>query len=70
MTLAFLQAPGRLASGLLACLPLAAIVGLANAETPTRLNSIAAGGALRVGLTEDYGRSRSLTVNPALWGLS
>ena len=54
MTLASLQAPGRLASGLLACLALAALVGLAKAETPTRLDSIAASGALRVGLTEDY----------------
>jgi cyclohexadienyl dehydratase len=54
MTLAFLRASGWLASGLLACLALAALVGLAKAETSTRLDSIAASGALRVGLTEDY----------------
>ena len=54
MTLAFLQAAGRLASGLLACLPLATLVGPANAETLTRLDTIVGGGALRVGLTEDY----------------
>ena len=44
-TLTFLQAPGRLTSGLLACLPLA---------IPTRLDAIVGAGALRVGLTEDY----------------
>jgi hypothetical protein len=49
MTLAFLQS-----SGLLACLLLATLVGPANAETPTRLDAIVGGGALRVGLTEDY----------------
>jgi cyclohexadienyl dehydratase len=54
MTLAFLQAAGRLGSSLLACLALAALVGLANAETPTRLDTIAGSGVLRVGLTEDY----------------
>jgi cyclohexadienyl dehydratase len=52
--LAFLQAPGRLASSLLACLALAALVGLAGAEIPTRLDTIVGGGVLRVGLTEDY----------------
>jgi len=41
MTLAFLQAARRLGSSLLACLALAALVGLANAETPTRLDTIA-----------------------------
>ena len=54
MTLASLQAPGRLASGLLAFLALAALVGLADAETPTRLDAIVEAGVLRVGQTEDY----------------
>ena len=54
MTLAFLQAARRLGSSLLACLALAALVGLANAETPTRLDAIIGAGVLRVGLTEDY----------------
>jgi cyclohexadienyl dehydratase len=52
MTLAF--PPVRFASGLLACLLPATLVGLANAETPTRLDAIVGGGTLRVGLTEDY----------------
>jgi cyclohexadienyl dehydratase len=51
MTFAFLQAPGR---SLLACLALAAFIGLAHAETPTRLDTIIGSGVLRVGLTEDY----------------
>jgi polar amino acid transport system substrate-binding protein len=34
--------------------PLATLVGLANAETPTRLDAIVGTGALQVGLTEDY----------------
>jgi hypothetical protein len=38
MTLAFLQSPIRFAFGLLACLFLATLVGLAHAETPTRLD--------------------------------
>jgi cyclohexadienyl dehydratase len=46
--------PFRFASGLLACLLPATLVGPANAETPTRLEAIAGAGALRVGLTEDY----------------
>jgi cyclohexadienyl dehydratase len=54
MTLAFLQSPIRFASGPLACLLLATLVGLANAETPTRLDAIVGAGVLRVGLTEDY----------------
>ena len=54
MTLAFLQSPIRFAFGLLACLFLATLVGLAHAETPTRLDAIVGAGALRVGLTEDY----------------
>jgi ABC-type amino acid transport substrate-binding protein len=54
MTLAFLQSPIRFASGLLTCLLLATLVGSARAETPTRLDAIVGGGALRVGLTEDY----------------
>jgi cyclohexadienyl dehydratase len=33
---------------------LATVVGPAHAETNTRIDAIAAGGALRVGLTEDY----------------
>jgi ABC-type amino acid transport substrate-binding protein len=54
MTLAFLQSPIRFASGLLACVLLATLVGPANAEAPTRLDAIVGGGTLRVGLTEDY----------------
>jgi len=54
MTLAFLQSPIRFASGPLACLLLATLVGLANAETPMRLDAIVGAGVLRVGLTEDY----------------
>ena len=54
MTLAFLQSSVRFASGPLACLLLAILVGLANAQTPTRLDAIVEAGALRVGLTEDY----------------
>jgi Bacterial extracellular solute-binding proteins, family 3 len=54
MTLAFLQSPIRFAFGLLACLLVATLVGLANAETPTRLDAIVGAGTLRVGLTEDY----------------
>ena len=54
MILAVLQSPFRFAFGLLACLFPATLVGLAHAETPTRLDSIAASGVLRVGLTEDY----------------
>jgi cyclohexadienyl dehydratase len=54
MTLAFLQSPIRFASGLLACLLRVALIGPTNAETPTRLDAIVGGGALRVGLTEDY----------------
>jgi hypothetical protein len=64
MTLAFLQSPIRFAFGLLACLFLATLVGLAHAETPTRLDAIVGAGALRVGLTEDYRRHRQ--VKPAL----
>jgi cyclohexadienyl dehydratase len=54
MILAFLQCPIRFASGLLVCMLLAILVGPANAETTTRLDAIAGGGVLRVGLTEDY----------------
>jgi cyclohexadienyl dehydratase len=54
MTLAFIQSPIPVASGLFACLLMANVVGLANAQTPTRLDAIVAAGALRVGLTEDY----------------
>ena len=54
MTLAFLRSPIRFASGLLACLLLAALVGPANAEAPARLDAIVGSGAIRVGLTEDY----------------
>jgi cyclohexadienyl dehydratase len=54
MTLAFLQSPIRFASGPLARLLVATLVGLANAETPTRLDAIVGAGVLRVGLTEDY----------------
>jgi hypothetical protein len=46
MTLAFLQSPIRSASGPLACLLLATLVGLANAETPTRLDAIVGAGVL------------------------
>jgi cyclohexadienyl dehydratase len=54
MTLAFLQSPIRFAFGLLSCLLLANLVGLANAQTSSRLDAIVGGGTLRVGLTEDY----------------
>jgi cyclohexadienyl dehydratase len=54
MTLPFIQSPIRFASGIFACLFLATVVGLANAQTPTRLDAIVGAGALRVGLTEDY----------------
>jgi cyclohexadienyl dehydratase len=53
MTLACLRRPIRFASGLLAGLLLALLVGPADAET-TRLDAIVKGGSLRVGLTEDY----------------
>ena len=53
MSLAFLRHPIRFASGLLAGLLLATLIGPADAET-TRLDSIVKGGILRVGLTEDY----------------
>ena len=36
------------------CLTMAALVGLAHADTPTRLDAIVGSGVLRVGLTEDY----------------
>jgi cyclohexadienyl dehydratase len=45
--------PIRFASGLLAGLLLATLIGPADAET-TRLDAIVKGGSLRVGLTEDY----------------
>ena len=54
MTLAFLPSPIRFASGLLACLLPATLIGPTNAETATRLDAIVGAGALRVGLTEDY----------------
>ena len=54
MTLALLRCPIRFASSLLACLLLATLFDPACAETITRLDSIAGGGVLRVGLTEDY----------------
>ena len=54
MILAFLQCPIRFASGLFAYVLLATLVGPAHAETTTRLDAILGGGALRVGLTEDY----------------
>jgi cyclohexadienyl dehydratase len=53
MTLALLQSSIRFASGLLAGLLLATLIGPADAET-TRLDAIVKGGILRVGLTEDY----------------
>jgi ABC-type amino acid transport substrate-binding protein len=53
MTFAFLQSSIRFASGLLAGLPLATLIGPADAET-THLDAIVKGGILRVGLTEDY----------------
>jgi hypothetical protein len=54
MILAFLQCPVRFASDLFAYTLLATLVGPAHAQTTTRLDAIAAGGTLRVGLTEDY----------------
>jgi cyclohexadienyl dehydratase len=54
MSLAFLEFPLRLGSGLFACALLTALVGPARAETTTRLDAIVASGTLRVGLTEDY----------------
>jgi ABC-type amino acid transport substrate-binding protein len=53
MTLAFLQSSIRFASGLLAGVLLATLIGPADAEA-TRLDAIVKGGVLRVGLTEDY----------------
>ena len=38
----------------LGCLLLVALIGPANAETPTRLDEIIGAGVLRVGVTEDY----------------
>jgi cyclohexadienyl dehydratase len=54
MILAILRSRVRFASGPLAGLLLATLVGLANAQTPTRLDAILGAGVLRVGLTEDY----------------
>ena len=54
MTLLFIQPPIRFAPGFFACLLLANLLGLAKAETPTRLDAIVDARALRVGLTEDY----------------
>jgi cyclohexadienyl dehydratase len=54
MTPMFVQSPIRFASGLFACLLLVSLIGPANAQTPSRLDAIVGGGALRVGLTEDY----------------
>ena len=54
MSFAYLRRPMRFASGLFASVLLATLIGLpAHAET-TRLDAIVGGGALRVGLTEDY----------------
>ena len=50
----FLRFPVRFASGLFAFALLATLVGPASADTTTRLDAIVRGGALRVGLTEDY----------------
>jgi cyclohexadienyl dehydratase len=50
----FLRCPVRFASGLFAFALLATLVGPASADTTTRLDAIVRGGALRVGLTEDY----------------
>jgi cyclohexadienyl dehydratase len=54
MAYACLQCPIRFAFGLCAGLLQVALVSLANAETPTRLDEIIGAGVLRVGLTEDY----------------
>jgi cyclohexadienyl dehydratase len=54
MILASLQCPIRFPPALFAYVLLATLVGPAHAETTTRLDSIMGGGALRVGLTEDY----------------
>jgi hypothetical protein len=49
---AFLQCPIRFASGVFACLLLVVLVGIINAEAPTRFEIIGAG-VLRFRLTED-----------------
>ena len=54
MIFASLQCGIRFASGLFAYVLLGTLVGPAHAETTTRLDTIAGGGTLRVGLTEGY----------------
>ena len=54
MIFASLQCSTHVASGLFAYVLLATFVGPTHAETTTLLDPIVGGGALRVGLTEDY----------------